>query len=122
MIERVSVATTILLTVYGQMAVKYAVTRAGTLPEATSDRISYVLRLLLDPFIVSALAAAFLGALSWFVALSRLQLSHAYPFMALSFVGVLIFSWLIFAEPLTVQKVSGIALIVAGVIVVGFSM
>jgi multidrug transporter EmrE-like cation transporter len=53
------------------------------------------------------------------VALRHGELSAVYPVIALTFVWVTILSALIFAEKLTVMKVGGIALIVAGVATLG---
>jgi len=44
-------------------------------------------------------------------------LSYAYPFMSLAFVFVLILSAILFHEALTVPKVLGVGLVVAGIIV-----
>jgi multidrug transporter EmrE-like cation transporter len=61
------------------------------------------------------LAAAFGAALCWMLAMVELDLSHAYPFVSLSFVVVLLLSAALFGEPLNFVKIAGIALIVAGV-------
>jgi drug/metabolite transporter (DMT)-like permease len=50
------------------------------------------------------------------LAMTKLPLSHAYPFMSLSFVLVLLLSFGVFSEPLAWQKILGAALIVAGVV------
>jgi drug/metabolite transporter (DMT)-like permease len=49
------------------------------------------------------------------LALAKLNLSHAYPFMSLSFVLVLVISAFAFGEPLAWQKVAGVVLICLGV-------
>jgi multidrug transporter EmrE-like cation transporter len=49
-------------------------------------------------------------------AMTKFELSYAYPFMSLAFVLVLILSAIIFREPLSVAKVTGLALVVAGII------
>jgi drug/metabolite transporter (DMT)-like permease len=67
--------------------------------------------------VLSALAAAFGAALCWMLAMVKLELSHAYPFVSLSFVLVLFLSAVLFGEPLSWAKVLGILLIVAGVAV-----
>jgi multidrug transporter EmrE-like cation transporter len=64
-----------------------------------------------------ALAAALVAAVSWMAAMTRLELSHAYPFMSLSFILVLVFSALLFNEPVTVPKIVGLVLISVGIIV-----
>ena len=111
------VFATVLLTVYGQMIIKWRVAAAGEFPVSAYDQVRFLGMLLLNPWVMSALAAAFLAALSWMVAMTKLDLSHAYPLVSLSFVLVLLLSWGLFHEPLTWQKMLGIALIVGGVTV-----
>ena len=113
----VYILLTILLTVYGQIAIKWQVLKAGSLPEATADKIAFLLQLLLNPWIVSAFAAALLASIFWMAAMTKLQLSHAYPFMSLAFVLILIASGLFFHEAITPLKIAGIVLIVLGIIV-----
>lgn len=106
---------TIVFTVYGQLAIKWQVLKAGAMPEAFPDKAIFLFQLLLNPWIISALAAALLASICWMAAMTKLQLSHAYPFMSLSFVLVLVFSGLIFHEPITWFKVAGMGLIIAGI-------
>jgi multidrug transporter EmrE-like cation transporter len=111
------VALTILLTVYGQLIIKWQVGEAGVFPVEWGERIWFLMRLVLNPWVISSFAAAFLAALSWMAAMTRLQLSHAYPFMSLSFVLVIVCSGIFFHEPITTLKLLGVALIVLGIIV-----
>lgn len=111
------IAATIALTVYGQIALKIQVSQAGPLPDASGDKLLFVLRLLLNPWVISAFAAAFLASVSWMGAMSKFQLSHAYPFMSLNFVIVLLLGAWLFNEPLSMMRVAGVALICLGTIV-----
>lgn len=108
---------TIVLTVYGQIVLKWQVARAGVLPAGLRDKIWFLLGLLLNPWIISGFAAAFLASLAWMAAMTKFQLSYAYPFMSLAFVLVLVLSNLLFQEPVTLPKIAGIVLIVLGIIV-----
>jgi multidrug transporter EmrE-like cation transporter len=111
------VFTTVLLTVSGQFIVKWQVLQAGALPDDAHARFRFLLRLVLNPWIISAFAAAFLASLTWMLAMTRLPLSHAYPMTALTFVLVVIGSAVAFHEPVTVLKLLGLLLIVAGIFV-----
>lgn len=115
----VCVAMTVILTVYGQLVIKWRVGLAGAFPEEFAARAQFLLSLLANPWVASGLAAAVLAAMSWMVALTRLQLSHAYPFMGLAFAFVLLLSGVLLGESLTWQKVVGVALIAGGVILSG---
>ena len=81
---------TVLLTVYGQIVIKWQVNLAGAMPIDLSNKVSFMIRLLLNPWIISGLLGAFLASLSWMAAMTKFPLSYAYPFVSLSFVLLLI--------------------------------
>lgn len=111
------VLCTILLTVYGQLIIKWQVLQAGALPEDGAEKIWFLLHLLLNPWVVSAFFTALLASVTWMAAMTKLQLSHAYPFMSLAFILVMLFSGWLFNEPVTTPKVVGVALVILGLAV-----
>lgn len=111
------IVLTIALTVYGQIAIKMQVLQAGTLPQATDQKLLFLLRLLMNPWIISAFAAAFLASIAWMGAMTKFQLSHAYPFMSLNFVIVLGLSAWLFHEPMSITRLIGVTLICIGTVV-----
>lgn len=108
------IAATIGFTVYGQLILKWRIRDFGPLPVDTFDKLKFFTSLLLDPVIISGFAAAFLASLAWMAAMTKFELSHAYPFMSMNFVIVLLLSGWLLSEPISTQKVIGIALIVIG--------
>lgn len=111
------IALTILLTVYGQLAIKWQVNLAGAMPTDGQGKATFLLRLLLNPWVISAIAAAFGAMLFWMMAMTKFELSKAYPFMALNFVLVGAASVWLFNEAPTLSKLAGVSLIVIGLIV-----
>lgn len=108
---------TVLFTVYGQLIIKWRIPKYGALPPELSDKIFFLLKLFLDPFILSGFVAAFLAALSWLAAMTKFEISFAYPFMSLNFVLVFLFSIFIMGEAFTMGKLLGIIFIVSGLII-----
>jgi multidrug transporter EmrE-like cation transporter len=111
------VACTVLLTVYGQIAIKWQVLQAGPFPDNPLDKVWFLAKLIVNPWVLSALGAALLASVCWMAAMTRLDLSHAYPLMSLAFILVMVASAFFFGEPITLLKVIGIALVVLGLIV-----
>ena len=111
------IATTVLLTVYGQIVLKWQVGLAGPLPVEAAEKVLFLLRLLLNPWVLSGFCAAFLASIAWMAAMTKFQLSYAYPFMSLNFVLVLGLSVWLFQEPVSAAKMVGITLVVLGIIV-----
>ena len=114
---RWDVAATIGFTVYGQMILKWRIAKYGALPEGGVEKLRFLIGLLFDPLIFSGFVAAFVASLSWMAAMTRFELSHAYPFMALNFVLVLALSAWLLSEPLSPARLAGVALIVIGTVV-----
>ena len=105
----------VLFTVYGQLILKWQVNQAGAFPADTIEKIWFILRLLFNPWVISGITGGFLALLCWMAAMTKFELSHAYPFMSLAFVLVLALSALFFHEAVTWPKMVGLALIVAGI-------
>lgn len=116
-LDYIYIALTIGFTVYGQLILKWRIADYGPLPVDTSEKLKFLLGLLFDPAIFSGFAAAFLASLAWMAAMTKFDLSHAYPFMSLNFVVVLLLSAWLLGEAVTLQKILGIGLIVLGTVV-----
>jgi multidrug transporter EmrE-like cation transporter len=113
----VYVIATVALGLFGQVVLKWQINDAGTMPAEFSGKLDYFGRLLTNPWVLLALGGAVIAALCWFAALTELDLSKAYPFLGLSFGLVLIVSALAFGEPITIAKVTGVLMIMAGVVI-----
>jgi uncharacterized membrane protein len=113
-IDYLYILATIAFTVYGQLILKWRILQLGPLPSGGGNKVQQLVLWIFDPWIFSGFVAAFLASLAWMAAMTRFDLSHAYPFMALNFVIVLLLSGVLLAEPVTMQKWVGVILIVAG--------
>jgi len=108
---------TIFFTVYGQLAIKWQISKFGNLPEDAIEKIFYLFKILLNPIIFSGFVSAFIASFFWMAAMTKFELSYAYPFMSGAFVLVFILSVLLFQEVITWQKILGLSLIVLGIII-----
>ena len=114
----VYILLTLLLTVYGQLVLKWQMGYAGPMPADNLDKVLFLLRQFLNPWIMSGFASAFLASLAWMAAMTRFDLNYAYPFMSLAFIIVMLFSVLFLSEALTPQRVLGTVMVVAGLVVI----
>lgn len=117
LIDYIYISGTILFTIYGQLVIKWQVSRYGALPADLAEKAWFILRLLLNPWIISGFAAAFLASLCWMAAMTKFELSRAYPFTSLSFVLILFLSAILFRESVTAPKVIGMIFIVIGIVI-----
>jgi len=107
---------TVFFTVYGQLILKWRIVKYGALPEGFGEKIFFLIKLLFDPYIFSGFFAAFVASFFWMAAMTKFDVSHAYPII----VGGLailtsMFAIIFLKESIGVYKVTGLLLIVAGV-------
>jgi multidrug transporter EmrE-like cation transporter len=113
---------TIIFTVYGQIVLKWRMNSVDPLPDGAIEKTIYLTKLIFDPWIFSGFVAAFAASLFWMAAMTKFDISYAYPFMSSAFVLVFLLSIVLFHEPITWEKVFGLFLIVVGIIVTSRSM
>jgi drug/metabolite transporter (DMT)-like permease len=102
------------LTVYGQLAIKARALGYAAEAARSQGKLNYLFSMVTDLWVLSGFAAAALAGACWLLAIQRLELGYAYPFMALSFVFVPVGSLVLFGEPLPATQMVGLALIVVG--------
>lgn len=106
--------------VAGQTALKLGVSQPGVAESATG-LLSVVGLIFKSPLVMLGLVFYGLGALAWIAVLARLDLSVAYPFLALNFVLVTVVSRLFLGETVPPLRWLGILVIIAGILLVAKS-
>ena len=109
------ILATILFTVYGQLVLKWRIAKFGALPHDFFEKIKFLFFVVFDPFVFSGLVAAFLASLSWIAAMTKFDLSYAYPFVSINFILVILLSGFLLGESISIQKVLGSILIIMGI-------
>lgn len=109
---------TLVFTVYGQIVLKWRLSQLPiVLPEGLLDKILYLLKLIFDPFVFSGFAAAFIASLFWMAAMTKFEITQAYPFMSIAPALVFAIGMLFLGETFTMGKIVGLVLIIIGTIV-----
>ena len=98
----------------GQVLFKY-----GSVNAPPADSAAALLRLLLQPVVVLAIALYGLGVVLWIVVLQDVPLTRAYPFMSLGFVLTPLAAVIFFGEAVDLRYLLGTALILAGIYLTG---
>lgn len=116
-LDHLYILASIAFTVYSQLIMRWQVSTAGDLPVELSGKVRFIFELFFNPWVLSGVFATLLAGISWMLAMTRFEVSYAYPFVGLSFILIMILSGAIFGETIGVYKIVGTVLVVAGVIV-----
>lgn len=103
----------ICLSVTGELLLKHGMNRIGVLH--LPNLLATVPRLLRNPFVVGGFLSIGVGAVFWLAAISRVDLSYAYPMLSIGYVLVLLFSALVLKENVTWIRWIGALIICLGV-------
>ena len=117
LLDHGTIVLTLAFTLYSQVIMRWQVAGAGSLPADVTGKVQFILALLLQPWVLSAILASFLAGVSWMLAMTRFELSYAFPFMGLNFVLVAGAAALLFGESFTMARLVGTLLVVAGIVV-----
>ena len=105
----------------GQVLLKKGMGSMGPLTLSIDQLGNILWRIGTNPYVVIGLAIYVGGTVFWLTALSRVDLSYAYPFASLSYVVMLVASWQLFNEDITVLRLLGSLIVCVGVFIISRS-
>jgi len=105
----------------GQILLKKGMGMMGPVTLSANQLFNILWRIGTNPFVVVGLAIYVCGTVFWLAALSRVDLSFAYPFASLSYVVMLIAAWQIFDENITPLRLIGTLVVGLGVFIISRS-
>lgn len=111
----------VLLNAFAQLGLKNATKVTGPLIASDGSTLSRAVNLLTVPSLWFALSAYGLSVVVWLVGLSRVPVSQAYPLLSVGYVLNIGLAWWLLGEVPNAQRVAGVVVICAGVILVARS-
>ena len=108
----------VMLNVAAQLLIKAGTNAIGYFEFSRENILPIGWRLATEWHIVSAMGCYLLSVVIWILALSRVQVSIAYPLLSMGYVVNAVAAWWFFNEAFNPSKVAGIGVIILGVILI----
>lgn len=115
------VLTGVLLNAAAQLLLKAGVRDIGVIKLSAATIFQAGLKLAFEPHILGGLTCYVISVVVWILALSRVQVSIAYPMLSLGYVVTAFIAWAFMGETVNVMRMTGIAVIIVGVFLVARS-
>lgn len=115
-----SLLISMFLGVIGQVFIKKGLTSLGNLDFSAALLGSFI-RIFFSPLVIVGISLYFLGVFFWLYALSKVDLSFAYPFVSVSYVLVVLLSCFVLGESISYLRWIGVILICSGVLLISRS-
>ncbi|MBI3529476.1 MAG: 4-amino-4-deoxy-L-arabinose transferase [Betaproteobacteria bacterium] len=111
----------VLLNAAAQLFLKAGTNGIGAFAFTADNLVPVGIKVASNPFIVSGLGCYAVSVVVWIMALSRVEVSLAYPMLSIGYVVNAVAAWYLFGEALTAQRMIGIGTIIVGVFLVARS-
>lgn len=108
----------VMLNVAAQLLIKAGTNSIGYFEFSRSNVLPIGVRLATESHIIGAMVCYVLSVVIWILALSRVQVSIAYPLLSMGYIVNLVAAWWFFNESINPAKVAGISVIILGVIII----
>ncbi len=111
----------VVLNVVSQLLLKTGMNTIGHFQIEANNLLTTTIRIATNPNIIIGLLLYGLSFALWLVALSRLDVSIAYPLLSIGYIIMPFVAYLFLGEVLSILKIVGICIIIAGVYIVSKS-
>ncbi len=113
--------TGVLLNAVAQLLLKAGTNSVGVFAFSSDNLVPVGWKLATEPHIVGGLGCYVLSVIVWIMALSRVEVSIAYPMLSIGYVVNALAAWYLFGEAVTLTRLAGIGVIIIGVYIVARS-
>jgi multidrug transporter EmrE-like cation transporter len=108
----------VLLNAGAQLLLKEGMRRVGYFEFAWANAIPVGMQVAANPFVLLGIFAYVVSVGVWLLVLSRVEVSFAYPLLSVGYIVNAIAGYYLFQEHLSVSRITGILIIIAGVYLV----
>ena len=109
------ILTGVMLNAAAQLLLKAGARAISDVAFSFANGWTLVERIALNPPILAGLVCYAVSVVFWILALSRVDVSIAYPMLSVGYIVTAVAGWLVFSEAVSVARVAGIFIIIAGV-------
>jgi drug/metabolite transporter (DMT)-like permease len=115
------ILVSVLMGAIGQILLKKGMTTMGPITLSLGQLPTTLWRMATNPFVIIGLLIYVGGTVFWLSALSRVDLSYAYPFASLSYIVMLAAGWFLFDEHISAMRILGTLVVAIGVFLISRS-
>ena len=105
----------VLFVATGQLMLKQGLIDLGELHFGKEDLSETASKVFTSPLVLFGITLFALSSVLWLTALSRAELSFAYPLLSIGYATVAVASFVLFNETLSITRIIGIVVILIGI-------
>lgn len=114
----VLILLSVLINTAAQLLLKQGMNKIGYFGFTMANLWPILTKIAFNPYIIGGMVCYVASVFVWLLVLSRVPVSYAYPMVSLGYITTCLAAVLLFNEVLTIPRVLGIFVIIAGVYLV----
>lgn len=115
------ILSSVILNAFAQLFIRQGMLKLGNISMNISELWNMIIQSISNIYIWAGMMSYAISILLWMVVLSKVNVSLAYPFLSIGYIVTAVIAYFAFNEPITIQKILGIAIICVGVVVLTYS-
>ena len=115
------ILSSVSLNAFAQLFIRQGMLKLGKISMNINELYHMIIQAIGNIYIWAGMMSYAVSILLWMVVLSKVNVSLAYPFLSNGYIVTAVIAYFAFGEPITLQKVAGIAIICLGVVVLTYS-
>lgn len=116
--DHIYIFSTVFFTTYSQLIMRWQVGSTGGLEPGIDGKIVFIVKMLSNAWVLSGIVATFFAGISWMMAMTKFEVSYAFPFVSVNYLFILVAGHLLFGESFSTVKAAGTLMVIAGLITI----
>lgn len=108
----------VLLNALAQLSLKMGMRTIGTFSFSLENIMPIGMKVIINPFIITGLVCYVVSVAIWLLALSRVEVSYAYPLLSIGYIVVAFCGYIFLGENMNAIRWLGVIVICAGVFLI----
>jgi drug/metabolite transporter (DMT)-like permease len=113
-----AILLSVLLNASAQIFIKLGTKSIPNITDEHANSFLILLNVLIDKYILAGLFCYVISIGVWIYALSKVDVSTAYPMLSIGYIVTVLIGWKMLNETITPMKIFGVVVIMIGVIIV----
>lgn len=108
----------VMINAAAQLLLKAGTNSVGTFAYSAENILPIGWKLATEPHIIGGLTCYVVSVVIWIMALSRVEVSIAYPMLSFGYIVNALAAWWLFGEAVSIERMIGIGVIIFGVFLI----
>jgi multidrug transporter EmrE-like cation transporter len=117
LVSHLYIFLTIVFSVSSQFLMRWQASNIGSMPQGITEKFIFLFNMIFNPWVFLAFVFTGFSGVMWLLAMTKFELSYAYPFVSFNYILIFLLAPLLLNETISIFKIIGSLIILLGIVV-----